>query len=192
MQVAGTDTASYLPDITIIIFFLYNRIPDSWVGISIQLKAFPSADSCEVRSGHDSILAKESEQKLIIGTSWKAFSKEQTPQSDFFISLSLHSGCLLLRMCAWYLGAHNRLMTHRTKAYKIRMLIERAERAWLKIKSWKYAKKCGAIFKNNFRGEGAILSVTQNAKAIKRKLNISDKLKFKIFCMGKITSQKVK
>lgn len=153
MQVAGTDTASYLPDATIIFFFttepqILGR------GISIELKVFPSPDSCEVQSGHDSILAKECKQKLIIGTSWKAFSKEQTQQPDFFIPLSLHPGCLLLRMCTCFLGAHNHLVTQRTKAYKVRMLIERAERAWLQIKSWKYAKKCRTIFKNNLRGEG--------------------------------------
>lgn len=34
--------------------------------------------------------------------------------------------------------------------------------------------------------------VTQKAKAIKRKLNKFDKLKFKNSCLGKITSQKVK
>lgn len=79
-------------------------------------------------------------------------------------------------------------MTTRTEAHKLRMLIERVKRAWIrdiKIKSQKYSKKWGVIFKNNFRGERAILSVTQNAKATQRKINNFDKLKFKKFLHGK-------
>lgn len=41
------------------------------------------------------------------------------------------------------------------------------------------------IFKNNFRGERAILSVARKTKAIKRKINKFDKLKCEIFCMEK-------